>query len=124
MLANGKSARTWCCPRICEDQDCDCYKTGKPAQALRYGFEQLLSGSGNNRPKCHEPNYQGAQVQVRDANGNLIDSGYTDASGNVTLNVTGKTGTCTVEVVRSFLETIDYQNGLIDNTADKVSFTL
>ncbi|OQA08410.1 MAG: hypothetical protein BWY65_01502 [Firmicutes bacterium ADurb.Bin373] len=69
-------------------------------------------------------NYQGAQVQVRDANGNLIDSGYTDASGNVTLNVTGKTGTCTVEVVRSFLETIDYQNGLIDNTADKVSFTL
>ena len=59
MLANGKSARTWCC-QVCEDQDCDCYKPGKPAQALRYGFEQLLSGSGNNRPKCQAPNYQGA----------------------------------------------------------------
>lgn len=69
-------------------------------------------------------NYEDAHVQVRDASGNLIDSDYTDSSGNVTLDVTGKTGTCTVEVVRYFFSTIDYQNGLIENTEDKVSFTL
>jgi hypothetical protein len=70
-------------------------------------------------------NYQGVTVQVLDANGNFITSGATNASGNVVnLDISSLgTPTCKVKVVRRFLSTGDYQNGLIQNTEDLVVYT-
>ncbi len=69
-------------------------------------------------------NYQGVTVQVLDADGVSITSGTTNASGNVTLNISNlETSTCKVKVVRRFLSTGDYQNGLIQNTEDLVVYT-
>ena len=69
-------------------------------------------------------NYEGVTVEVYNANDVLKDSGTTNASGNVTLNIEDLgTSTCKVKVVRRFLSTGDYQNGLIQNTEDLVVYT-
>ncbi len=63
-------------------------------------------------------------VKVYDATDNYINGGYTDENGEVTLNIASLgTATCKVIVPRTFLSTIDYQNGFIWNTADEVVYT-
>ncbi len=65
-------------------------------------------------------NYSGVTVNILAPNGNVLRTGTTDASGNVSLNVQGlRTGPCRVQVQRTTFAT-----GLIQNTTDEVSFTL
>lgn len=68
--------------------------------------------------------YEDVLVKVYDADDNHIDGAYTDENGEVTLDISElETATCKVIVDRTFFTTIDYQNGLIWNTADEVVYT-